>query len=109
MSNSPRAQHGRARDRSAAPCRRRGRRDDLAARRRLADAQLGRDRGKALEPGLWDEWGGSPTLQVWRQRETPADRYDTERLNRLSTLIRERLTRARAAQFPLILQENINY
>lgn len=28
--------------------------------------QLGRDRGKRLEPGLWREWGGSPSLQALR-------------------------------------------
>jgi hypothetical protein len=29
-------------------------------------AQLGRDRGKRLEPALWQGWGGSPTLRRLR-------------------------------------------
>jgi hypothetical protein len=29
-------------------------------------AQLGRDRGKRLQPGLWQRWGGSPTLRRLR-------------------------------------------
>jgi hypothetical protein len=34
-------------------------------------AQLGRDRGKRLEPGLWKAWGGSPTLRRLRYRDAP--------------------------------------
>lgn len=29
-------------------------------------AQVGRDRGRRLQPGLWKEWGGSPTLHRLR-------------------------------------------
>ncbi|MBN9300138.1 MAG: hypothetical protein J0I41_24280 [Filimonas sp.] len=32
-------------------------------------AQVGRDRGKRLEPGLWREWGGAPSVQVLRWRD----------------------------------------
>jgi len=32
-------------------------------------AQLGRDRGKRLEPGLWRQWGGSATLRRLRYRD----------------------------------------
>jgi len=31
-------------------------------------AQIGRDRGKRLEPELWREWAGSPTLRRLRHR-----------------------------------------
>jgi hypothetical protein len=30
--------------------------------------QLGRDKGKALQTGLWGSWGGSPTIQRLRYR-----------------------------------------
>jgi len=42
-------------------------------------AQLGRDRGKRLEPELWCGWGGSPTLRRLRFR----DAADTGVLTRL--------------------------
>ena len=32
-------------------------------------AQVGRDRGKKLEPSLWLEWGGMPSIQVLRWRD----------------------------------------
>ncbi|HVU96901.1 MAG TPA: hypothetical protein VHE34_16845 [Puia sp.] len=32
-------------------------------------AQVGRDRGKKLEPALWLEWGGMPSIQVLRWRD----------------------------------------
>lgn len=39
--------------------------------------QLGRDRGKRLEPALWSSWGGSPTLQRLRFRGgSRADRVE---------------------------------
>lgn len=31
--------------------------------------QLGRDRGRALQPALWASWGGSPTLRRLRYRD----------------------------------------
>src|SRR5690348_12400312 len=34
-------------------------------------AQIGRDRGKRLEPGLWKSWGGSPTIRRLRYRGNP--------------------------------------
>lgn len=33
-------------------------------------AEVGRDRGKKLEPALWGSWGGSPTLQRLRFRDS---------------------------------------
>lgn len=30
--------------------------------------QLGRDGGRALQDGLWEKWGGSPTLRAFRYR-----------------------------------------
>jgi hypothetical protein len=49
--------------------------------------QLGRDRGKRLEPALWASWGGSPTLQ--RLRFRGGSRFDrVERLHmRISSVI----------------------
>ncbi|MDO8208980.1 hypothetical protein [Conexibacter sp. CPCC 206217] len=32
-------------------------------------SQLGRDRGRALQPGLWAGWGGAPTVIALRHRE----------------------------------------
>lgn len=34
-------------------------------------AQLGRDKGKELEPKLFREWGGVPTTRLLRHRHTP--------------------------------------
>lgn len=41
--------------------------------------QLGRDRGRALQDGLWKKWGGSPTLVRFRYR----DAESPERVARL--------------------------
>lgn len=46
-------------------------------------SQLGRDRGKQLEAGLWDSWGGAPTLQRLRF----ADRTNSGEVDRLHTRI----------------------
>ncbi len=97
--------------------------------------QLGRDRGKRLEPGLWASWGGSPTLRRLRFR-TATSTSVVERLHgRLETITGEALpslqeeqrdpidadvryeeasARVRALtrnrdQFPLLFAENINY
>jgi hypothetical protein len=97
--------------------------------------QLGRDRGKALELGLWRAWGGSPTLQALRLRGAP-DVDDVQRRHaRIARLIDEpfpsrdqelanpdaadraydRITRRLIGltrdhqRFPLVLAENINY
>jgi hypothetical protein len=32
----------------------------------ILSAQLGRDRGRQLQPSLWREWGGAPTTQALR-------------------------------------------
>ena len=36
-------------------------------------AQLGRKRGKKLEPTLWAKWGGMPSLQILRHTDTTID------------------------------------
>jgi hypothetical protein len=97
--------------------------------------QLGRDRGKRLEPGLWASWGGPPTLQRLRFR-TAANAGRVERLHgrveavtgdALPTALEEAadpaaaddqyddvsarvraLTRDRD-RFPLLFAENVNY
>lgn len=47
----------------------------------LLAAQLGRDRGRRLEPALWESWGGAPALRLLRFRggepaETVRRRHD---------------------------------
>lgn len=97
--------------------------------------QLGRDRGKRLEPALWNEWGGAPTLQLLRYRGA-ADRGVTDRLHqRIDEILGDQLptepeeesdragsdTRYWEAtrrlitltldhdRFPLVFAENISY
>jgi hypothetical protein len=97
--------------------------------------QLGRDRGKRLEAGLWESWGGAPTLQRVRWR-TAANAGRVERLHaRIEAIIGEALptaaeeaaepgaaddrydeasARVRALtrdreRFPLLFAENVNY
>jgi hypothetical protein len=97
--------------------------------------QLGRDRGKRLEPALWASWGGAPTLRRLRYRGNP-DPPDVERLHhQLGQLLDEQLpsaeeedrdpgradARYHAAtrrlisltyehdRFPLVFAENVNY
>ena len=36
-------------------------------------AQLGRKRGKRLEPKLWAKWGGMPSMQIFRHSDTTID------------------------------------
>lgn len=43
--------------------------------------QIGRDRGKGLESGLWEDWGGRPTLRRLRYRDA-ADPGVVSRLHR---------------------------
>jgi len=97
--------------------------------------QLGRDRGKMLEPALWASWGGSPTLQRLRFRggsnvgrverlharieqvlgeplptatEEDADPAGADdRYEEASARVRA-LTRDRKC-FPLLFAENVNY
>jgi hypothetical protein len=33
-------------------------------------AQLTRDAGKRIEPGLWEPWGGPPSVRMLRHRDT---------------------------------------
>ena len=97
--------------------------------------QLGRDRGKRLEPALWESWGGAPTLQRLRYADA-ADPSAVDRLHRrieevlghpLPTVREEqddpsaadtRYTEATRrlialttdrARFPLVFAENLNY
>lgn len=97
-------------------------------------AQLGRDRGKRLEPSMWRRWGGSPTTQLLRYRLRPTakaerlhagiqdalgivmptardERTDPDRAD----LIYEEATRVLRARtrdikkFHLVFEENVNY
>ena len=98
-------------------------------------SQLGRDRGRRLEPDLWKGWGGSPTLQRMRFRSgRPAQL--TERLHgRIAELLGDPLPTAADEQaeaqatdaqydhaiarirglardknrFALLFSENVNY
>jgi len=38
-------------------------------------SQLGRDQGKKKEGALWESWGGSPTVQILRLRDTHIDSH----------------------------------
>jgi hypothetical protein len=101
----------------------------------LVIAGLVRDRGRALQPGLWTSWGGSPTLRRLRWRDADS-REAVRRLHaRLNPLLHEPLpdeqgeaadpleadrrygeaiavlrerTRERA-RFPLVFAENAEY
>ena len=43
-------------------------------------AQLGRDRGKAIELDLFREWGGKPSIAMLRHKDTRIDNYTKRRL-----------------------------
>ncbi|ADB14989.1 conserved hypothetical protein [Pirellula staleyi DSM 6068] len=100
-------------------------------------AQLGRDEGKRLEPWLFEHWGGKPTTQILRHRNSYLDINTKARYHRtLSSLLpnlpmpsdtteknnptaadavyescaqylRERTRDKR--DFPLVHAENVNY
>jgi hypothetical protein len=97
--------------------------------------QLGRDKGKHLEPALWASWGGPPTLRRLRFRDA-SDAGRTERLHaRVESItgdtlptVAEESTDRRGAdaryeeaaariraltrdkdRFPLLFAENVNY
>ena len=98
-------------------------------------SQLGRDRGRALQPELWRSWGGAPTLQLMRHRgsrhpdrvirlhreaeevfhDPMPSRADEDgdpeaadaRYEDVLAKLRER-TRPRD-RFPLVFEENANY
>lgn len=42
-------------------------------------SQIGRDRGKLKEPGLWEMWGGAPTVQLIRLSDKRIDPHTKER------------------------------
>ena len=42
-------------------------------------AQLGRDRGKKLEPMLFDAWGGKPSVAMLRHRDTRLAKHTKDR------------------------------
>ena len=41
--------------------------------------QLGRDRGKAIEPSLFTEWGGKPSVAMLRHRDGRVERHTKRR------------------------------
>jgi hypothetical protein len=54
----------------------------------MLSSQLGRDLGKAKEPGLWESWGGKPTTQLLRHRDRFLDSNTKRRYHdRLSELM----------------------
>jgi hypothetical protein len=100
-------------------------------------AELGRDLGKRRESGLWESWGGSPTVRRLRLRDPTENvvardrwRASIARIASETPLLTEHeeaadprradqtigvcvarlreLTRD-ASQFPLIFQENVSY
>lgn len=98
-------------------------------------AQLGRDRGKRLEPRLWEDWGGSPTLRRLRYKDggdlgvvdrrhariaqvvgDPLPTWDEEQADQASADARYNevtrrligMTRDRN-RFDLLFRENVNY
>ena len=100
-------------------------------------AQLGRDRGKKLEPMLFDAWGGKPSVAMLRHRDTRLAKHTKDRyrafltanipgLELASPEVEQQsptladdaygsatswlLTQTRdGAQFGLLFKENINY
>lgn len=42
-------------------------------------SQLGRDRGKLKEADLWHSWGGAPSTQILRLRDTFLDKFTKQR------------------------------
>jgi hypothetical protein len=97
--------------------------------------QLGRDKGKQLEPALWASWGGAPTLRRMRFRnatnperierlhariekvttdplptatEEVADSQDADDRYEEATARIRALTRDKK-RFPLLFAENVNY
>src|ERR1700732_4044425 len=57
--------------------------------------QLGRDRGRRLQAGLWEGWGGSPTIQRLRFRTGGPNPGRGERLHgRIEQILGEALPSA---------------
>lgn len=46
-------------------------------------AQIGRDRGKNLEPKLFNEWGGKPTTTLLRHQDKGIDETTKQRLHKI--------------------------
>lgn len=44
--------------------------------------QLGRDSGKKAEKKLWNEWGGAPSTQILRIRNTVLDKFTTQEIHK---------------------------
>ncbi len=100
-------------------------------------AQFGRNFGKIKEPGLWAQWGGAPTTQLLRHRNTSINPLSRERYHKrlrqlrpdlpfpdaeaeaanpekadtvYAELVRFLIERTRdTKRFPLVMKENINY
>lgn len=49
--------------------------------------QLVRDRGRAIQPGLWESWGGPPTTSALRHNGARNQTLLTRRHQRITTLI----------------------
>jgi hypothetical protein len=61
--------------------------------------QLGRDRGNALEPGLWADWDGSPTRRRLRYRNNRSDQVES---------LHDRIERALGETLPTAADEAAN-
>jgi len=98
--------------------------------------QLGRDRGKRLQPALWDSWGGAPTTAALRHRDAANPVLLARQHERIAAIVGHALptadeeradpagadhayqaaiavliarTRGRRTEYPLIFTENCNY
>jgi len=98
--------------------------------------QLGRDRGKRLEPALWASWGGAPTTAALRHRgaanpvllarqheriaaivghalptadQERADPAGADHVYQAAIAVLIARTRGRRREYPLIFAENCNY
>lgn len=98
---------------------------------------LAREQGKAIEPGLWQSWGGAPTTRMLRFCDAPNQQLLTLRHDALRTLLPAvslptsaaaeaadphaadaayeacvstlRQSTQDARRFPLVFEENCNY
>jgi hypothetical protein len=98
--------------------------------------QLGRDRGRRLEPALWTSWGGAPTTQLLRYKHNPnptllmrrhqqiteltginlpteaEERANPEKADEVyvtATAAIKAKARVQSGKFPLIAAENASY
>jgi hypothetical protein len=60
--------------------------------------QLGRDRGRALQPKLWDGWGGNPALQRLRHRSAVRTEQLERQHRRVEAVLAEPLPSAQDEQ-----------